>query len=50
VTDLSLKTANYGIFHHVIRVYVGQELSVIVDSLNTPDMPFREMIQEIKFA
>ena len=50
LTDLTLKTANYGIFHVVIRVNVGQELSGIVDRLKAPDMPFHEMLQATKFA
>jgi hypothetical protein len=50
LTDLTLKTANYGIFHDVIRVNVGQELSGIVDWLQAADMPFCEMLQATKFA
>jgi len=50
LTDLTLKTAYYGIFNDVIRVNVGQELSGIVDRLKAPDMPFREMLQATKFA
>ena len=50
MTDLTLKTSNYSIFHDVIRVNVGQELSGIVDRLKAPDMPFREMLQATKFV
>ena len=50
LTDLTLKTSNYSIFHDVIRVNVGQELSGIVDRLKASDIPFREMLQATKFA
>lgn len=50
LTDLTLKTANYGIFHDVIIVNVGQELSGIADRLKAPDIPFREILRATKFA